>query len=95
MRQTGIADYNSSRNRKPIAMLGTTETRPTDIQQGPNQKADILDANLESNLPQQRAQDKASSSGTRPKEGASFVLYFCSKCFWYIYIYMCVCVCVF
>jgi len=83
MRPTGIADYNSSRNHKQTAMLSTTEKRPTDIPQGPNQKADILDVNLESNLPQQRAQDKASSSGTRPKEGASFVVYFV-KCFWYI-----------
>lgn len=84
MRPTGIADYKSSANHKQIAMLGTTEKRPTDIQQGPNQKADILNVNLEPNIPQQRAQDKASSSSTRPKEGVSFVVYFCQVLLVYI-----------
>ncbi|CAJ1975432.1 unnamed protein product [Sphenostylis stenocarpa] len=68
MRPTGVADYNSNRNRKPISAVRTAEMRQTDIQQDPNQKADILDVNLESNPPQPRPQDKASSSGTRPKE---------------------------
>ncbi|TKY73226.1 Tudor domain-containing protein 3 [Spatholobus suberectus] len=65
---SGIADYNTSRSRKPIAVVGEAETRPTDIQQDPNQKADILDVNVESKPPEEKAEDKASSSGTRPKE---------------------------
>lgn len=71
MRPTSTADYNSSRSCKPIAVVGEAGLRPTDFQQDPNQKAD---ANLQSKPPQERAEDKASSSsGTRPKEGASFV----------------------
>ncbi|KHN19849.1 Tudor domain-containing protein 3 [Glycine soja] len=66
MRPTSTADYNSSRSRKPIAVVGEAGLRPTDFQQDPNQKAD---ANLQSKPPQERAEDKASSSsGTRPKE---------------------------
>nr|KYP42724.1 Tudor domain-containing protein 3 [Cajanus cajan] len=64
---SGIADYNS-RSRKPIAEVGEPERRPSDIKLEPNQKPNVLDVNLESKPPQERAEDKASSSSTRPKE---------------------------
>lgn len=65
---SGIADYNAGRSCKPNAVVGEAEKRPTDIQQDPNQKADNLNVNPESKPPQERAENKASSSGTRPKE---------------------------
>lgn len=53
-------------------MGGGAEMRPIGIQQKPNQKEDILDP-TKSKLAPERAEDKPSSSGTRPKEGASCV----------------------
>lgn len=67
----GYADYNS-RSGKPIAGASKAEMRPAGIQQDQNLKEDILDSNLKSKLPPERAEDKPSSSGLRPK-GDSFV----------------------
>lgn len=66
---TGYADYNS-RSGKPIAGASRAEMRPTDIQQDRNRKEDLLDANLKSKPPPERAEGKLSSSGLRPKERA-------------------------
>lgn len=58
---------NNSRSSKPIAGTGRGEMRPTGIQQDRNLKEDIVDANLKSKLPPERAEDKPSNSGLRPK----------------------------
>lgn len=62
----GYAD-NNSRSSKPIAGTGRGEMRPTGIQQDRSLKEGIVDANLKSKLPPERAEDKPSNSGLRPK----------------------------
>ncbi|CAK8534399.1 unnamed protein product [Lathyrus sativus] len=68
--QVGSISDNNSRSSKPIAGIGRDEMRPTAIQQHRNLKEDIVDENLKSKLPPERAEGKPSNSELRPKERA-------------------------
>jgi hypothetical protein len=57
--------------------------RPTGIQQDRNLKKDILDESVKSKLPPEKAEDKPSGSGLKPKGDNFVVIFFCL--FLYIY----------
>lgn len=64
------------RSSKPIPVAGKTEMRPSGSQQNLDQKVDSVDENLKFKLPNERAEEKPSSSGTRPKEGSAFLSFY-------------------